>query len=133
MSLYDKIREADDIADTLVDVPEWGVAILVRSPNGRERAELLNLIVSEDSDERRALLFPMTIALTAHDPDTKERLFTREDVAWLAEKNGVVLQRVAEVGMRLAGLVADAVEEGKGGSSETPTAGTDSGSPNDSE
>lgn len=133
MSLYDKIKNADDIASELLDVPAWGVTILVKAPNGRERAELLNLLVAEDTDERRVMLFPLAIALTACDPETGDRLFTRDDIEMLLGKSGKVIQEVAQVGMRLAGLVADAVDSGKDDSSETPTADTGSGSPNDSE
>lgn len=132
MSLYDKIRQADDIAAEALEVPEWGVIVLVRSPNARERAELLNMLADE-ADERRMLLFPLVVVLTVCDPETGDRLFTRDDVDWLLGKNGKVIQSVAQVGLRLAGLVADAVETGKADSPETPTDGTDSGSPNDSE
>lgn len=121
----------DDIASELVEVPAWDCTILVKSTNARERAELLNLLTSDDEDARRVQLFPLILALTAHDPETGERLFARDDVSWIAEKNGKVVQEVAMVGMKLAGLVADAVDEGKDDSSETTTGDTDSDSPRD--
>lgn len=132
--LRDKIRAADDIGREMVPVPEWDVTVEVRSPNARERAALLHLMAGQQDDEdARTAFFPMVVVGTSFDPETGEQLFGADDVDWLATKNGAAVARVASVGLRLAGLIAEAVDEGKDDSSETPTDGTDSISPNDSE
>jgi hypothetical protein len=130
LSLADQILAADDIERRLEDVPEWGVTIELRSPDGEERAALIDALVKitdvatgtiEMKDLRVAA--PSVIAATAYDPETGERIFSFEPgtIAALSHKNGAVLDRLATIGMELCGLNPDAVEEAKKGSSTVPT------------
>lgn len=133
LSLAEQILAIDDIERRAVPVPEWGVTIEMRSPDGEERAALLDSLLTikdiatgtvEMKDLRMAA--PAVIAACAYDPETGERLFEFEPgtLAALAHKNGAVLDRLATIGLELCGLNEGAVEEAKKGSSTGPTNGT---------
>lgn len=128
VSLADQILGADDITRETLEVPEWGVTIELRSPDGDERAALMARWVKFDDDgaTRQNVpigeFYPLIIITCAYDPATGERLFTMDDgtIGALNRKNGVVLERVAQACMRVSGMAAEAVEEGKDVSSTTP-------------
>ena len=114
MSLRDKILEAQDIERKIVDVPEWGVKVEVRSPTGADRAAVVAIVNSPDADAH--LLYPALLIPSLFDPETGERLFSEDDGEELNKKNGVVLERLATVALELVAITPEAVEAGKGDS-----------------
>lgn len=138
MSLKQQIFEADDIDAELVEVPEWGVVLELRTPSGAERAQLMKRFSRTDADGTKVEIdwegmYPSLIIMTAYDPDTGERVFEWGDLDRLNTKSGALLERVAKVSMKLAGMDKEAVEAGKDGSSETPANGTGTDSPSASD
>lgn len=119
-SIRDLIAAANDIGDgEVVDVPEWGVKILVVSPTVEARSALLEQFPSTEGEgvDFKALFTSVLIA-TCHDPDTREPVFTDADSEMLLGKNGAVVQRLFEVCQKAAGLNApEAIDSGKDGSS----------------
>lgn len=119
-SVRDLILDADDLDSETVDVPEWGVTIVLRAPSGSERAAMMRATVSESGESKLedwSLLWPVALAMCAHDPSSGERVFTMDDVPALQEKSAAVLERLGDRCLALAGLKPDAVDEGKGSSS----------------
>jgi hypothetical protein len=107
------ILQAEDIPEEVVDVPEWGVKLLLRGMDGRQRARFgANL----DQDHMYAdLLIP-----NVFDPETRQPVFDPADREALQAKNGVILERLARVILGYSGVNIPAlVEEVE----ENPTSG----------
>lgn len=121
-SLRDKIKAADDLTTEVVDVPEWGVQLALRSPSGKERARLVSQFVDDNGKPKLDEMYPAILIATARDPETNEPVFTADDASWINEKAGSVLERVAGKAMTVAGIVADpeaSQEAGKDASTTT--------------
>jgi len=113
MSLREQILEARDIQEELVEVPEWGVKILVRGLTGRQRAQLLQNAIDVAGRVDLARVLPELVIYCVYDPETKEQVFKPADRDMLLEKSGTVLERIATTAMRLSGLTQEALEEMK--------------------
>lgn len=126
-ALRDTILAAADTESEVVDVPEWGVKLEMRSPSARERTRMLKAAMIEGETTPDLEKFgPALIVATAFDPDTGEQVFTVDDIVALGDKSAQVVERLSTVSMRLAGMRADAVDEGKDDSSTTPNDATSS-------
>ena len=123
MNIRDKIIAADDIQTELVEIPEWGVTILVKSMTGAERGQMLKGVTANGQIDISKTISDVLI-FTAHDPETEERIFTLADRDLLNEKSGSAIQRAAEVGMRLSGLMPESIDEA--GKDFSPMASIDS-------
>jgi len=87
MSLRDTILTADDLEESVEDVPEWDVKILLS-------------------------MYSDILIATALDPETQDLVFDPADREALAGKAGGVLERLALKVMKLSGVsVEDAEEE----------------------
>lgn len=116
-SLRSKILESDDITSEMVEVPQWGVTVEVRSMDARSRI-LMTQDVSEDGDVSMERLYPDMVIQTAHDPATGERIFEAADRDALLAKSSAALDILATAAMRVSGMAPGAVDEaGKGSSS----------------
>jgi len=124
VTLRESIFTASDIATEIVKIPEWNVALAVKSMNGEERGRLMSSLTDANGKPDMARAITDVVIFTAHDPETGERLFTEADRDALNQKSGAALQKVAEVGMRLSGLTPDSVDESGKDSSSTPNVGS---------
>lgn len=125
-TLAQRIFDADDIDSKMLEVPEWGVTLELRSPTGDERADLQKSFIDMDASQDQGqvvmrdlkTMFPAIIIACCYDPLTGERAFdpSPATVAALLRKNGSVLERVATACMPLAGLSQEDTEEKKGSS-----------------
>jgi hypothetical protein len=131
-NLKDKIKAAEDQASEMVPVPEWDVTIEIRSMTAGERAKFMGRFVGGNGNLDFESMYPACLIATAFDPDTGELLFDDTDVVWLKEKNGAILERLAQKAMEMSGLDEKAVDRAGKDSSSTSTAGTSSSSPSDS-
>lgn len=112
MSLRDQIADAQDLYAETVEVPEWNVTIEMRTPTLSERSTMVRRFVKDDGSaaiDNLAEMFPALLIATCFDPETGEALFTEADADLLRSKNGAVVERLAQVALRLAGLTGDAV------------------------
>ncbi len=123
MSIRDQIIAANDIKTELVEIPEWNVTILVKSMTGAERGQMLKGVTANGQIDISKTISDVLI-FTAHDPETEERIFTLADRDLLNEKSGSAIQRAAEVGMRLSGLMPESIDEA--GKDFSPMASIDS-------
>ncbi len=124
MSIRDQIIAANDIKTELVEIPEWNVTILVKSMTGAERGQMLKAVTTKDGQVDIGKAVSDVLIFTAHDPETEERIFTLADRDLLNEKSGSAIQRAAEVGMRLSGLMPESIDEA--GKDSSPMASIDS-------
>jgi len=106
------ILKADDLPTELLDVPEWGGQVRIRTMSGSERDafEASLLAGGKNAAKNMRDLRARFASLTIVDDDGK-RLFTEKDVHALGRKSAAALDRVLSAGQRLNGLTADDVEE----------------------
>lgn len=113
------ILGADDRARELVEVPEWGGSVWVRSLEGIERDRLETSFIryskpngkltadfnTSANDVVRARLCAMAIV-----DDEWRNLFTEADLLILTHKSARALDRVFQAAQRLSGLTEQDVE-----------------------
>ena len=121
-----------DLDSEIVDVPEWGVKVKILEPTAERRAELTRAVRSATADDDTDLkeLYPALLISCVVDPDDDTPVFTKEDAGAILQREGRVVERIAAVVLKLAGLNAEAVEGPKDGSSETSSDEPSSSSPN---
>lgn len=115
MSIRDRIIAASDTAKELLELPEWGVTVEVRSMSGGARASLVQDASNNDGKLNFTAALPEIIIGCTFDPETGERVFQHSDKEALMEKSGQVLDKIIVVAMRLSGFNDGAVDAaGKG-------------------
>lgn len=129
----ENILAADDLGRELVSVPEWGGDVYVRGLTGKERDAFEAGMIDQRGKSQtvnlqniRAKLAGLSIC-----DENGKRIFTDADLAALAGKSAVALNRVFEVARRLSGLGDDDVKELAKELEDNPFAGSHSGSPSD--
>ena len=98
---------ADDLGESVVDVPEWGIDVLLRGMTGKER---MRYVESSKGRDREYMYSDILIA-TAYDPDSGEKMFDDADREALSEKSGLVLERLALKIMADSGVDLDEAED----------------------
>lgn len=106
--LRGKILAANDATSELVEVPEWGVTVEVRSITAKERALLLNDAANNQGKVDLSKIYPDMVIAATFDPDTGERVFSEADKDEISGKNGKAVERIADVAGRLSGMNGDA-------------------------
>lgn len=120
--LSDAIFATDlDLASEIVDVPEWGVKLKVLEPTAARRAELAQQFIAGDGDDAAKMkaYYPALLISMCVDPDDDTPVFSPEDAGRLMEREGRIVEELAQAAMRVAGFTAEAVEGPKDGSSVT--------------
>lgn len=113
-SLRDRILGAEDMTKEIVDIEEWGVKIEVRSPSAKFRSQLMRQFVDVETGQvNYELMYPSLLIATCFDPDTGEKVFDEGDVEALNQKNGALVEHVAQAAMRVTGMNSGAVDKGK--------------------
>lgn len=102
-----QILQSEDLPRELVEVPEWGGSVWVKSLTGKER-DALEAVVANIGEDGKAHTNLVNLrarlgSLTMTDEKGK-RLFTDGDVKGLGEKSAAALDRVFSVAQRLAKL-----------------------------
>ncbi len=106
MSLRDTILTADDLGESIEDVPEWGVKILLRGMTAKQRMRY----VENSKGRDREYMYSDILIVTAYDPETGEPVFDPADREALAEKSGLVCERLALKVMSDSGVDLDEAE-----------------------
>jgi hypothetical protein len=107
----DQILSTNDLTKELVEVPEWGGAVYVRTMTGAERDSFEAQILGDDYKERNYRNVRATLcSLTIVDEDGK-RLFSDAEVTKLGAKSAAAIDRIFNVAQRLNGLSKDDVED----------------------
>lgn len=109
MLTKDMILNAEDLPQELVEVPEWGGAVFVRSLTGTER-DCFELRMQRDREATMQNARARLCALCMVD-EKGTRLFEESEVESLGKKAALALDRVFTVALRLNGLSRKEVEE----------------------
>jgi hypothetical protein len=105
---------AQDAPEELVEVPAWGVTVLVRGLSGKERAKFQEGVMTRQPGApanapmtmiRWDRLWAELCILTMRDPETKELIFEQTDRDMLLSKAAANLETVSAVARRLSGLL----------------------------
>lgn len=109
-----EILDALDLKTEIVEVPEWGGAVTVRTMTGADRDAFEEQLVRVGPDGKREPdlrnMRAKLVALTVID-ENGDRMFNEDDIRALTAKSAAALARVADAAQRLNGLGADSVEE----------------------
>jgi hypothetical protein len=122
------ILGASDIPTEVVNVPEWGGAVMVRGLNARE-ANRLGVAVTQQSQSNQTAAqekFPIELVALAVVDEGGQRLFSDADIEALAQKSGAALMRVFVVAQRLSGLDTVSAEQLAKNSESGPSAASSS-------
>jgi len=120
VSIRDKIRKAQDRTSEIVEVPEWGVTVEIRSMTGSQRSAIVTALTSDEDNKMEALWGGMLVSCV-YDPETGDPVFKEDDAEWLlGEKSSTVLDRLSNVCLQVAGIVEGAVDDAGKDSSVSP-------------
>jgi hypothetical protein len=111
----DEIFSADDLQTEWVPIPEWApkgapnsdaYGVFVRSLNGRERATWQQKSVIGNGKNATVNFQQTTVTLVvmAAVDGAGKRIFTEAQGQTLNQKNSAILERIADVAMRLSGI-----------------------------
>ena len=109
--LADKIRQASDREETLLNVEVWDVKIGIRSMTAKQRSDMQQNWTVE-GDQSAQSLYKNVLLYCCFDPETGEPAFTEEDLEWLLEeKSAQAIDLVATECLRVSGLATDSVDD----------------------
>lgn len=97
----DKIMAADDGALCTVEMPEWGGSVIVRALSA-EAMEGLKELIGEAPAKLRALQASLVVLCVID--KTGRQVFSEDDIAELAGKSPVALDRICGAVLELSGL-----------------------------
>lgn len=108
-----RILAASDSPIDVVDVPEWGVTVGIRSMSARSRAYVMELSQTEDGIDaaRVEAMWSRTLVGCLVDPETGDRIFDDEDMDALMEKSAHVVERLWTACFERSGLTEAKVNE----------------------
>lgn len=109
----DDILNADDLPSEVVEVPEWGGSVIVRTLTGSERdafemscVRRVGKSTTQDLKNIRAKLVVRAVV-----SDDGKRLFADGEVELLGKKSSSALDRLYDVAARLSGIREEDIEE----------------------
>lgn len=101
------ILDAADLAEEVVEIPEWGGAVRVRALTLEEQLAISKAAtVNGEADVERAGLLSLLHSIV-------EPKFSEEHLVLLGKKNGRAVLRVLKVVQRLSGLSEEVVKQAK--------------------
>lgn len=127
-----EILAASDLATEVVEVPEWGGSVIVRTMTGAQRDAYEATLMTRtetgklevNTDNMRAKLLVVTLV-----DEAGNALFSATDLDAFAAKSSGVIERLVIVAQRLNGLNRGAVEEAAKNSVSGQPVSSASGSP----
>lgn len=104
------ILAVDDMKFEIIQIPEWGFAIRIRSMTGEERDAFESSIAGEgkkmNTQNIRAKLVMLTVVNAKG-----ERIFNKDQIDQLGKKSAAALNRVYEASAKLSAITKADVEE----------------------
>jgi hypothetical protein len=105
MNLRDKILAAQDIPSETVEIPEWGVELLVKGMTAGDRLLLMQNAYDQTTQQvNMAIVYPDVVVACAYDPESGEPVFSSDDKGELMKKASAAIERLAGIGLRLSGI-----------------------------
>lgn len=105
------IQDVEDRKTQMVDVPEWGGKVFVKTLSGSERDKIESRIYQESKDKGAASDIRAMLVVAAAVDGAGKKLFDESDIKWLSEKSAIALDRVADVARVLAGMMIDSIDD----------------------
>lgn len=126
----DDILKVEDRKYELLDVPEWGGEVRLRTLTGRERDEFeASTVETNKKGQQRTNLVNIRarlVSLCLVDEEGNRMFTEKRDVILLGEKSAAALERVFAKCNEMNGLSEKDVEELAENFSETPSESSDS-------
>lgn len=120
MNLREKILATEDIESETITVPSWGVDLLIKGMSAGERVLLMqNAYDSNTEQVNMSKVYPDVVVSCAHDPETEEPVFTKADKEAILGKSSAAIEMIANAGLRLSGIGAEAQDAAGKDSSST--------------
>ena len=111
-SLKEQILDFTDIPKVPMTIKEWGgLKVEVWGMSAKDRNSLIMGSSDKSGTPDPDKLYFRAVVETVRDPKTGERIFSRDDIAALKEKNGKVLERIAIKAYELCGIGGNADED----------------------
>ena len=112
----ENILAAEDFRYAVVDCPEWGGSVRVRSLSGGQRTVITQRVQDKNTEDLEEMLVVMACV-----NEDGTRIFTNKDIEALKKKSAAVTSRIAKKVMEISGIgtEAAAVEEAKKNSAPT--------------
>jgi hypothetical protein len=130
MALKEQILAARDRAETIMEIEEWADAagnparLLILGTNGTLRSKVRNVLmggaesVEEATQDAKLIsggldIFDLAgeiVVQCVHDPETRARVFTMDDIPELMDKSGEILERIVFKVMNLSKISNDSLE-----------------------
>lgn len=123
LSIRDRIAAVAPYSSKLVPVEEWGIEAEIRSLSLGERNEMLNKAAGDDGDADIRSIYPEMVVRCTFDPETGERVFGDDDIAFINSRPANLVDKLAVPAMELSGMADDAVEDEAKKSSKTEPSG----------
>ena len=105
------IQSVEDRKTQMVDVPEWGGIVFVKTLSGSERDKIESRIWQEAKDKGVASDVRAMFVVAAAVDGAGKKLFDDSDIKWLSEKSAIALDRVADAVRKLAGMMVDSIDD----------------------
>jgi hypothetical protein len=105
----EQIMQAQDLKTETVHIPEWGGDVQVRTITAKERDDFEKQLISGDQTDLENIRAKF-VAATVVDENGK-LMFTKLDLVDLGKKSASAMDKLFEVGQKLAGLKKEEVEE----------------------
>jgi TATA-box binding protein (TBP) (component of TFIID and TFIIIB) len=107
------ILDAGDLQAELVEVPEWGGSVFVRSMTGTERDQFESeaYTVKGKNVEMNRENFRARLLVRVLVDEANQRLFSPTDMVALGAKSAKALDRLFTVAMKINGLSKEDVED----------------------
>jgi hypothetical protein len=115
----DDILNADDLRIEVVQVPEWGGIVYIRTLTGQQRekyVESIRKVTGQGKKQSVEIILQQSGAKLAAQTICEQGgkpLFTEADIPKLAAKSSKALQRVIDAAAKLNGIDEDAEEDAK--------------------
>lgn len=131
------IEKASELKTEVVTVPEWGGDVLLRELTGSERDWYEASIVgsrrerrggTETSELNLKNLRARLVGMCLIDPDTKQLMYSDQEIGVLGNKSAAALDRLFEACQRLSAITDADVKELEAVLVDDPNAGSGSGS-----
>ena len=109
----DQIQNANDVQREHVTVPEWGGDVIVQGLNAKERDDYEATILRMNGTDAKVNLANARVKLVVRTvvDEAGHKMFSAEDVNWLAQKSAAAIERVYAVASRLSGISKSDLDE----------------------
>jgi hypothetical protein len=109
----DQIQNASDVQRERVPVPEWGGDVLVQGLSAKDRDDYEATILRMNGTDAKVNLANARVKLVVRTviDEAGNKIFSAEDVNWLAQKSAAAIERVYAVASRLSGISKSDLDE----------------------